>query len=77
MRIQAQFDNECLNMLPLIKDIINKAEKFEKNQMINRTLGDCSNSYKPIAYMTEKELIKFQNGLIEVFRFHEWVRCGD
>lgn len=69
MSLQSQFDLEAINMLPIVKAEILKANKFESNQMMNYALRDICNSSTPISEMSEQEIEKFQLDLIEVFKF--------
>ena len=74
MTIQNQFNNEALNMLPEIVAEIKKADQFGRDQIISKTLRECSNSRVSLINMNEKQLNEFQDNLLESFRYLEWIK---
>lgn len=73
MNIQAIFDQEVIDMLPIIKELITQSNKFEANQIRCRTIKECLNSCKALANMSLAELQEFQNKLIATFKHFEWI----
>jgi len=71
--IQAQFNQECIDMLPIIKQKIAVAKSFDANQMFCKTLREAGNSSKPICEMNDNELMLFQLELIRIFKHCEWI----
>ncbi|HLX55278.1 MAG TPA: hypothetical protein VKR58_15145 [Aquella sp.] len=72
MTIQSQFNEEAINMLPLVKEEIAKAGKFESCQMTNKTLYAAINNHQALCDMSESDLQEFQNDLLEIFKFNGW-----
>lgn len=77
MSLQSQFDQEAIDMLPKVKAEIEKAEKFEANQMRYKTIQACCNASQnyrcAIAFMSSDELEKFQNDLLASFKHYNWI----
>lgn len=73
MSIQAALNNEAMKFVPKIKQLINKSSDHEANKMLNKTLLEMMNSYKAICEMTKIELEKFQDDLIKIFEYREWI----
>jgi len=71
MSIQYILDKEALDYLPKIKELLNKADDFSRNQMREFTIRSMMNSIKPVANMNKEELEKFELGLIETFEYWE------
>ena len=75
--IQARFNNEAIDMLPRVKKEILKATQFEANQMKCLTLAKCCNASQhyrcAIAFMTKEELKEFEQDLLDVFKFKNWI----
>lgn len=71
--IQAQYNNEAINMLPQIKAEILKAEGSNRNNLITATLQHCLSAKIPIAYLSPQELNRFQIKLLEKFRYVGWI----
>lgn len=74
MTIQSQLDNESLKKLTQVSEVINNAEAFERNQMINAALRAMMNSTTAIDDMNDDQLKKFEADLIESFKFKEWIK---
>lgn len=73
MSIQGYFDNEALSMLPKILVKINNAEKFESNEMVCRTLREINNSEIALINMNIEQINEFQDDLINIFKFYNWI----
>ena len=71
--IQAYFNKQVFDKLPTIKKLTEESLSFESNQMQSKTLQEANNSRKSIDNMTEKELDKFQNNLINIFKYNGWI----
>lgn len=74
MSLQNSLNNDSLSKLTLVSDVISKAEKFEANQMREAATRAMLNSRTAINDMNEEELAKFENNLIDSFRFKEWIK---
>lgn len=74
MSLQSQLDQEAIDMLPKIKSEIAKAAFEEANAMRLKTLQYCMNSSKAIIDMNSKELEEFQDDLLEIFKYREWIK---
>jgi len=74
MSLQAQIDEWAINLLPRIKKLIRKAERFEANQMYCYALRKCANNNKALEEMNKKEIIIFQKSLVKAFKFNEWIK---
>lgn len=73
MSLQSILDNDAINMLPKIKQILSKAENFEYSQIYSRTLREISNTNISIEEMSDKQLNKFQDKLVEIFKHFNWI----
>ena len=73
MSVQATLNAISMNSVPKIKEVIANAEAFEKNQMVYKTHHEMMNSSKPVVDMTSEELEIFQDELIELFHFNNWI----
>lgn len=60
-------------MLSKITFLIERAEKFEANQMTCRAIQECGNSKIAIDEMTDIQLEEFENELIDTFKFFNWI----
>jgi len=74
MTIQATFNREALNILTLIVSEISKVEPAARNRIITSTIQTCLSSKTPISTMTSKEIISFQENLLNKFRYLEWIK---
>jgi len=74
MTIQATFNREALNILTLIVSEISKVEPATRNRIITSTIQTCLSSKTPISTMTSKEIISFQENLLNKFRYLEWIK---
>ena len=68
MSLQAQLDNEALNLLPKIKSLITESNR---NEMIVLTIRECLNCTPPVSEMSESQKDNFQNRLIESFKYKQ------
>lgn len=73
-RIQEQLDQECLDMLPLIKEALNKSRNEGSENMRQITLIEAVNSHVKLVDMTKAELSDFQHGLLKMFNYHGWTK---
>lgn len=73
MTIQVQLDAIALNYFPRIQKIISESEKFEANQIKCKTTQLICDANKSIDSMTCQELQIFENEMIEIFRFKNWI----
>jgi hypothetical protein len=67
------FNKQAIAYLPAINKIIREVGQFESNQIISRTLYMANNSIVPTAEMSKAELARFQNNLIESFKYLGWL----
>ena len=74
MSIQSILNQEAIDFLPAIKELMNNANKFEANQMRCLTLRKCGNLNKSLIDMTDSEIKEFEDDLISIFKFHEWIK---
>lgn len=74
MSLQSELDQEAIDMLPKIKTEIKKAASFEANEMLCRTLRECMNSKIAMNSMNSEQLEKFQQDLLEIFEYNNWIR---
>lgn len=72
--VQSQFNNEALQSLTKVFELIENADGLERNQMAHVALREIMNSSVPIDSMSESQLDKFQNDLIERFEYNGWVK---
>lgn len=77
MSIQAQFNQDAINALPLIKSAIEASESFEANQMSCSAIQKCNNSTQPITQMNDDELMVFQKELLNYFDRMNWFSIAD
>ena len=73
MSIQAQFDEEAIAHLALVKSVIDNAEKFEANQMRFATLQKLSNCKPSVSEMTPSQVNDLEDELINKFTHNGWV----
>lgn len=71
--IQSMLDQQTLDLLPKITNLIKSSAKFQKNQIIFKTLRECSNVHPCLIEMTQSQKDKFENNLIEIFKNNEWI----
>lgn len=74
MTIQSQLDKDALNKLPIISHAIENASTFEANQMRYVTLRECMNGHISLDEMSETQIRKFEQGLMERFKYNDWIR---
>lgn len=73
MSIQSILNNQALVKLTKITSLIERAEKFEANQMTVRAIRECGNSKIAIDEMTDIQLEEFENKLIDTFKYFNWI----
>jgi hypothetical protein len=73
MSIQNTLDNYTISRLDRIKELIDKADQFESNQMRCYTLKQVMNSMVEIDDMSKRELASFEDKIIRVFKAKEWI----
>lgn len=71
--IQQQFDKAALNCLPRIITLIKNAASFESNQMRCKALYCIMDSIKAITDMCPEEIKSFEDELIRIFKYKEWI----
>lgn len=71
MSIQANFDQQAIDLLPRIKATINSSSEHEANQRRSAALRLIADSVKPISEMNGKEINAFEDSVIEYFNFME------
>ena len=72
MSIQGQFNEDAIDQLILVKAMIDKAEKFEANQMRLSTLQKLSNCKPALSDMTSKQVNDLEDELINKFTHNGW-----
>lgn len=73
MTIQAQFDADALNQLPIVLDVIASADRKTANEMRLYVLRKLMNHRISLDEMNNEQKINVQKGFIEVFKFKEWL----
>jgi len=73
MGIQGQFNEEAIDQLILVKAFINKAKKFEADQMRYATIQKLSNVTPALSQMTDKQINDLEDELINKFTYNGWV----
>ena len=73
MSVQAALNADSMNSIPKVKQVISKAENFEANQMEQKALNKMMNSHVAIVDMNCQQLEQFQDDLIEIFKFNNWL----
>jgi len=73
MSIQAQLDNQAIDMLPKIKKAINSVNDFDSNQMRCYTIKCCLNTIPCLNDKTSDEIAEFQDGLLSHFIRQDWL----
>jgi len=71
--MQAKFDDEALDKLPLIRLALKTAKNFEANQMRVYTLKEICNSRIPLDQMTQDQKQDFSKLLLETFKAKNWI----
>lgn len=73
MTIQANFNQQAIDMLSAVKKAIQAGSDFESNQMMNISLREVMNSRIAIAYMSKDELTVFSDALLAIFEHKELI----
>jgi hypothetical protein len=73
MNLQAALDNEAIELLSKIKEILLTAKTFEYSQILARTLRETCNSNIALIDMIPTQINKFEEKLIETFKFFKWI----
>lgn len=73
MSVQAALNADSMNSIPKVKEVISKADNFEANQMEQKAFTEMMNSPVAIVDMNSQQLEQFQDDLIEVFKFKNWL----
>lgn len=71
--MQAIFDNQALDKLPLIRLALKTANNFEANQMRVYTLREIYNSQIALDQMSEDQIQNFSRSLLEIYREKKWI----
>jgi len=71
MSIQANFDQQAIDLLPRIKATIDSSSEHEASQRRNAALRLINDSVKPISEMTATEITAFEDSVSEYFDFIE------
>ncbi|HLX55275.1 MAG TPA: hypothetical protein VKR58_15130 [Aquella sp.] len=74
IKTQEELDQECIDMMPLVKEAINKARDEDIENMWNISLIEAVNSHVKLVDMTKQELSDFQHCLIKMFKYHGWTK---
>ena len=72
MSIQGHFNEYTIDQLALVRAMIDKAEKFEANQMRFVTLQKIGNCTPALSDMTSKQVYDLQDELINKFTHNGW-----
>jgi len=75
MSIQAQFNEDAIDQLILVKAMIDKAEKSEANQMRYVTTQRLLNCKPSLSDMTPQQVNDLEDELINTFTHHWGVTC--
>jgi len=73
MSIQAQLNNQSINMIPKIKMLMSQSTAFNASQMKDKALREMMDSEIAISHMNGRQLEAFQDGLIETFKYKGWL----
>lgn len=73
MSIQGIFNQEVFNYFPKIVEILKTVEFFERNQIRCKVWQECLNSRVAICNMKENELKEFEDELIAIFKYNNWI----
>jgi len=73
MSIQGQMNEQAIDQLILVKAMIDKAEKFEADQMRYATIQKLGNCKPALAEMTPKQVNDLEDELINKFTYNGWV----
>jgi hypothetical protein len=74
MSLQSILNQDAIDILPRIKKLIRKADNFERNQMYEAVLRATLNSYPTLLLMTKDQIDKFEQSLIDIFKYKEWIK---
>ncbi len=74
MSIQQQLNNMAISMCKKLQATISQSsDEFCINQMRCSALKEINNTYMPIENMTQEQLDKFQDEVIEKFKYNNWI----
>lgn len=74
MSLQHLLNEQSMKSLPQIHTLIkNTRSKETRDYMFNYAIREMLNSYKAVCDMTKTELSKFENEIIESFKFKELI----
>ena len=71
--MQAKFNQDAIDMLPIVKKEIDNSGAIESNQMRCYTIDACMRTNTPIVKIGDLELEKFQAELFNHFKSRGWV----
>ena len=74
MGIQAEFNQQAIDMLPNVSKAIENAEAFESNQMHCYALQAINNTHPCLADKTGNQINTFDTNLIELFKEKNWIK---
>lgn len=74
MTIQSQLNDDAFSYIPKIVDLIREQSIFERNQIIERSLRAMLSTTISMSEMNAEELKKFENDLIETFKYQGWIK---
>ena len=73
MSLQARFNKEAIGLLPEIKKLLVEANSFSYSQIYCYTIREVLNSPMSISYMSKKQIKKFEDKLIQEFKYYNWI----
>ena len=71
--MQYQLNAQSISKLAVIKSLINNSNDFTANQMKSAALRAMLNSSEPIGSMSDKQVQQFENNLISIFEYKNWI----
>jgi len=71
--MQYQLNAQSINKLAVIKSLINNGNDFAANQMKSAALRAMLNSNESIDSMSDKQVKQFENNLISIFEYKNWI----
>jgi|GEM_PF-4322879 len=76
MSVQEMFNKAAIDAMPIVREIINSADDFERNQMYNSAIAqicDFTSSYgKCLADMTKNEIKRASLAMVKGFAISGW-----
>lgn len=72
--MQEQLDQECIDMMPLVKCVILSVSQENAHIIKNISLIEAVTSRKKLVEMTTEELDVFQRDLLKRFKWNGWTK---